>query len=65
MPYATNISRAAQRAPEIDVRESEHVRFWCRALGITQHQLFCAVSTVGGHVDNIKRHLRRAVPASR
>jgi len=65
MPYATNISRGAQRAPEIDVRESEHVRLWCPLRTTRNHQLFCAVSTVGGQVDNIKRHLRRAVPASR
>jgi hypothetical protein len=59
------LSRGSQRSAEIDVRESAHVRYWCRALGITRHQLFCAVSTVGDNVEHIRRFLRRAVPAYR
>jgi len=59
------LSRGLQRSAEIDVRESAQVRYWCRSLGITQHQLFCAVSTVGGDVEQIRRFLRRAVPAYR
>lgn len=59
------LSRGLQRSLEIDVRESAHVRYWCRSLGITQHQLFCAVSTVGGNVEHVRRLVRRAVPAYR
>jgi len=62
MHHAMHTSRSLQRAPEIDVRASEHLRFWCRSLGLTPCQLSCAVSAVGGDIERIRRFVRRTSP---
>ena len=59
MPDDTT-NRGAQDRARINVREEHEVRYWTKALGVTEEQLRRAVSAVGVSADAVRRHLRQA-----
>ena len=55
----------AGRALEINLHVSEELKFWCRVLGVTEHQLACAMSTVGQDAGDVRRHINQAMRTPR
>jgi hypothetical protein len=42
----------------INIRQIDQLDRWCRAFGVTRHQLTAAVSIVGANPDLVRRYLR-------
>jgi hypothetical protein len=49
--------RRPQDASKISLTEAWEVRYWCKALGVTEAELRAAVKAVGNGTAAVKRHL--------
>ena len=43
---------------KIEIKETDLLDRWCRALGVTRYQLTSAVASVGTNPDLVRRHLK-------
>lgn len=49
--------RRPQDATKISLTEPWEIRYWCKALGVTEAALHAAVKAVGHGTAAVKRHL--------
>jgi len=49
--------RRPQDPTKISLSEAWEVRYWCKALGVTEPELRAAVKAVGNGTAGVKRHL--------
>ena len=50
-------NRGAQDRARINVNEDHEVRYWTKALGVTEEKLREAVAAVGVSADAVRQHL--------
>lgn len=53
--------RGNQDRLRINVHERHEVRYWCKALGVTEDELRAAVHAVGPMAADVREHLGRPV----
>jgi hypothetical protein len=46
----------------ININQDHEVRYWTKALGVTESELFKAVGTVGVMADKVRAYLRDRAP---
>ena len=50
-------NRGAQDRARVNVNEDHEVRYWTKALGVTEEKLREAVAAVGVSADAVRQHL--------
>jgi len=48
----------------INIHEAREVRYWSKALGITEAQLMAAVGEAGVMAEDVRRHLESNAPGA-
>lgn len=59
MPDDTT-NRGAQDRSRINVNEPHEIRYWTKALNVSEQELRAAVAAVGVSADAVRRHLHQA-----
>lgn len=62
-PLASPASPAMDGFDSINIKKSEDLAYWVRALGVSEAQLRVAVAAVGTQVDDVRNHFG-VVPAA-
>ena len=60
MPDDPN-QRGGQDRLRISLQQRHEVRYWCKALGVTEEELRAAVHAVGPMAADVRAHLGRPV----
>jgi hypothetical protein len=50
-------NRGQQDRSRINVSQEHEVRYWTKALGVSEEQLKAAVKSVGNSADKVREHL--------